>query len=219
MPDPWSTALAQLTRWHATRDAEAATAALTFIEVELRRRIPPAARRRWPAEQLEDAVQGFLLRLLQRPLPEDAQGQPAAYLTRAFRNRCIDIERGRRRDPAEPWETFEQAAPAAGTPETREALRRAVDALDGLRVEERVVIKMTDAPQLLTEEELAWLAERAGRNVDEVREAVLSSPSVFELTLLFDPGAAPRDDKERRDRMERYRRRRSRARAKLREAL
>jgi hypothetical protein len=78
---------------------------------------------------------------------------------------------------------------------------------------------MTDAPELLTWEELSWLGARAGLSADAARERVMGGPSVYELTLLFDPGDAPIDGKDRRDRMERFRKRRERARQRLRASL
>ena len=78
---------------------------------------------------------------------------------------------------------------------------------------------MTDAPELLTWDELGWLAVRSGYPATEVRDRVLACPSVYELTLLFDPGEAASDPKARRDRMERFRKRRERARQRLRTIL
>ncbi len=212
----WRRALAQLEAWHDRQEERAATEALTFFEEELRRRFPAAAWRRWPQEQLEDALQGFLERLLDRRLPATAIDHPRAYLIRSFQHWCIDIERGRRRDPTEPWEDPDTAATTDTSPEVREALSRTLAALDSLPIQDRVVLKMTDAPATLSWEELRWLAGRAGSSAEQVRDRVLACPSIFDLTLIFDPGPPPRDAKERRDRMERFRRRRARARERLR---
>ena len=217
--EQWHAAIHGLRLWHAHGDREAARSALEYLEVELRLRIPAAARRRWPAEQVEDALQGFLTRLLKRPLPETAVERPAAYLARAFRNWCIDIERGRKRHAGEPWDDNTPGEWDSGSPETRQRLERVAAALDALSVEDRVAIKMTDAPEMLTEVELAWLGARAGLALDTVASKVLACPPVFELTLIFDPGPDPRDGKERRDRMERFRKRRERARTRLRALL
>lgn len=215
----WQVQVDRLKRWHQHGDARAAELALTFIESVLRRCVPPAARRRWPPQQVEDAVQGFLVRLLEQPLPAGVLNRPAAYLIRSFRNWCIDAERGRKRDPVEPWEELPPTVQSPTPPEVRQHLKQTVSALDTLPIAERVALKMTDAPQLLTWEELGWLGTRSGLSAEAVRQKVLSAPPVFELTFLFDPGPPPTDKKTRRDRMERFRKRRERARARLRAAV
>ena len=215
----WTDCYGSLRAWHDGGDPRAAEQALTFIESEIRRRIPAPARRRWPPQQIEDAIQGFLVRLLERPLPDTADDNPAAYIIRSFRNWCIDIERGRKRDPTAPWEDISFAPSVAASPETRLQLQRTLVALEGLSVEDRVAVKMTDAPATLTWDELTWLASQSGLSAEAARDHVLACPPVFELTLLFDPGPPPKDKKERRDRMERFRKRRERARARLRAAL
>lgn len=215
---PWREAIDHLSVWHSKQDRRAAAAALAFVEVELRLRIPPAARRRWPREQVEDALQSFLLRLIQKPLPTLVE-HPAAYLTRMFRNWCIDIERGRQRAPTEPWEDATLVEQIHPEPSVRQDLERLTAALAALSIDDRVAIKMTDAPEILTWEEFDWLGSRAGLSALEVRDRVMACPPVFELTLLFDPGEAPADAQMRRDRMERFRKRRERARQRLRDRL
>jgi DNA-directed RNA polymerase specialized sigma24 family protein len=217
--DAWQAALDGLQAWHDRRDQAAGESAISFLEVELRRRVPAAARRRWPEEQLHDALQGFLARLVERPLPPTIKSHPQAYLTTSFRHWCIDIERGRQRHAAEPWEDNDQTVTAEPAPEVRERVERVTQALDALPVEDRVVLKMTDAPELLTWLELDWLARRSASSADDVRARVLRCPPVYELTLIFDPGPEPGDAKGRRDRMERFRKRRERARSRLRAAL
>ncbi len=218
-PDPWSDLLDDLEDWHAQSDRASATRALKFLEVELRLRFPPAARRRWPQEQLDDALQGFLTRLLQRPLPTAARSKPAPYLIRSFKNWCIDVERGRKRSAAEPWEDDAPAESTSDDHEARERLAQLSKAVDKLGIEDRVALKMADAPAMLTWEELGWLAKRSGLAEEEVRDRVLACPPVFELTMIFDPGPEPKTTKGRRDRMERFRKRRARARQRLRELM
>jgi len=215
---PWQRILADLAAWHASRDRLAANRALTHIESFLRTRIPPIARRRWSADEIDDALQGFLERLLNKPLPPELR-KPEAYLGKAFRRWCIDRQRGRKADVHEPWDDAVPDQTTRQDPELRERLERAARALDALRMEDRVVIKLVDVPHSLTWEELSWLGSRCGRSAADVQEQVLAAPEVIELSLIFDPGDPPATAKERRDRMERFRRRRSRARERLRELM
>jgi DNA-directed RNA polymerase specialized sigma24 family protein len=207
----WSSVLDDLRAWHADGDRRAGQRAVEAVERELRRRVPAAAKRRWPPEQVEDALQGFLMRLVRLPLPASIV-DPRAYLIRAFRNACIDVERGRKRHAAEPWD--EDHGAAAPTDDSAERIEAA---LATLSLDDRLALKMTTAPDLLSHEELDALARRAGLSVHEVAERVRACPPIHELTLLFDPAERPGED--RRDRMERFRKRRERARKRLRDAL
>lgn len=207
----WRKSLSDLESWHQCRDRRAATAALTFFEVQFRATIPPAVRRRWPPEQVDDAIQAFLQRLLERPLPPQID-DPKAYLLRAFANACIDIERGRRRRPAEPCEDIEELPTSEDPSDAKDRLLALESRLREMRIEDRVALKMVDAPLTLTDDEFAWLARRAGLAENEVRKRVLAHPPVYDLTFLFDPGPPSADASERRDRMERFRKRRERAR-------
>lgn len=213
----WAGAVKNLATWHRARDRGAARAGLTFLEIQLRRRIPAEVRRRWPTEQVEDTLQGFLERLLSRPLPAAAAEAPAGYLCRAFRNWCIDVERGRRRRSTEPWDDDAEFAVARDRPDhaARERLEKTVAALGGLSVADRTALKLAHAPDLLTDEELDWLGARCGIAPAAVDARLRTNPSVYDLTLLFDPGPEPTDAKGRRDRMERFRKRRERARERL----
>ena len=87
--DNWQQVLSDLSAWHDSRDRPAANRALTHIESWLRARIPPIVRRRWSSDEIDDALQGFLERLLNKPLPSDLR-KPGAYLNTAFRRWCID---------------------------------------------------------------------------------------------------------------------------------
>ncbi len=214
----WGALCGQLVRWHSEADRPAAEVALRFVEVELRARIPTGVRRRWSAEAVEDALQGFLSRLLTRPLPAGIEA-PERYIHRSFRNWCIDIERTEVRRPTDPWEESIASESFQREVEAREELAQTCAALDSLRIEDRVVIKMADAPRLLTWEELDWLARRASLSAMEVRDRLLGDIDGYGLTLIFDPGHEPMDAKGRRDRMERFRKRRERARIGLLAAL
>lgn len=215
----WAAALDDLVRWHDVGDRSAARRAVEFIEPELRLAMPRTVPRRWPAEQVEDALQSFLERLLSRPLPSGVPSNPAGYILRSFRNWCLDIERGRKRNSADPWD--DDLAVGASQPrvDARDEAVRVGLALAELRVEDRVALKLEAAPETLTEEEWAWLAERAGLPGDVLQARVWGAPDTYALTLLYYPGSEPSDWKGRRDRMERFRKRRERARAALVRAL
>jgi RNA polymerase sigma factor (sigma-70 family) len=221
--DLWQKAVADLALWHTERARPAARSALTFIEAELRLAVPPLVRRTWPAEQLDDVLREFLTRLLDRPLPDDID-DPRHYLVRAFRNRCIDQHRAqqRRQEVAFPepstWEPPDPSPTASEHLQAQERARALQAALDSLSVADRVAMKLVDAPEWLDDVELAWLSERAGVSLDAVLSAVRVARDVFALTELFDP-ATPGGADDRRQRMERFRRRRGRARDKLREIL
>ncbi|MCK6505657.1 hypothetical protein L6R53_20045 [Myxococcota bacterium] len=219
LPDPWHQALVDLSRWHSARDRAAARAALTFIEPELRLAIPPLVRRTWPEEQVEDALREFLTRLLERPLPA-AITQPRRYVVRSFRNRCIDLHRahqGRCEVAAAEdagWEPIDPAPDAPTRMAGEEQARALRSALDALPVADRVALKLVDAPEWLDDTERTWLSAQAGLPPDALWSAIQAADDVHALTLLFDPPAQGEDD-DRRLRLERFRRRRGRAREKL----
>ncbi len=81
------------------------------------------------------------------------------------------------------------------------------------------MIKLVEVPQALTWEELSWLAKRGGVSAKDIWDRGLEHLDLLELSLIFDPGPRPETAKERRDRLERFRRRRSRARDKLRQGV
>lgn len=212
----WSDVPALLGRWHSARDHGAAREAVAFLEVELRLAFPPAARRRWPPEQLEDALRGFLARLLDRPLP-NIPADPRAYLLRGFRNWCISVDRrGRREEPLDE-EMFPAPEPDEDVDDRAARRQQVSSAMEALAIADAVALKMVDAPDWLTDAEISWLSERAGRTESEVRTMLLSAPDLYDLTFLFDPGTP--NDAERRHRMERFRRRRGRAREALRSRI
>lgn len=221
--DPWQDAVADLALWHGERRASAARSALTFIEAELRLAVPPLVRRSWPEEQVDDVLREFLARLLDRPLPADVE-DPRRYLIRAFRNSCIDRHRALQRRMEVPipepttWEPAEAGPSPAQRIEDQERARWVQGALEALPLADRVAIKLVDAPEWLDEAELAWLAERTGLSIEATSSAIQAAGDVYALTELFDPPTLGGAD-DRRQRMERFRRRRGRAREKLRELL
>lgn len=214
----WSTIPDQLTAWHAHGDRNAAAEAITFLEIELRLAFPPAARRRWPAQQLDDALQGFLTRLLQRPLPVRPT-DPKGYLKRAFRNWCISLERRNREIPTDDAVFVDLPATSNDDVETQQRVARAARAMQELRIEDRVVIKLVEAPEWLDHVEWTWLAERSDLTTDAATLLARNATDILALSLLFDPGPEPTTVEARRTRLERFRKRRNRARDALIAAL
>ena len=221
--DPWRRALVDLTSWLDHRDAAAARAALMHIEPELRLAIPPLVRRTWPGEQVDDALRDFLTRLLDRPLPLGID-DPKRYILRSFRNRCIDLHRALQRRDEAPLQFASGWEPVDATPgadaqleeEDRASAMRA--ALLDLPLADRVSVKLVDAPEWLDDAEIDWLAERSGQDRAAILEAISAATDIFALTEIFDaPSVGEPDD--RRHRMERFRKRRARARDKLRATL
>lgn len=217
-PD-WDRILRSFQRWHEQGDRGAAEYGCAEVERFLRGRLPPMVARRWSPDQIDDAVQGFLEKRLATPLVEAAIECPAAWMRTSFRRWCIDRYRKRKEDRTEPLDPTAEVGVMTSRPEHRERIARASTALGRLSVADRVAIKLVDLPLGLDRDELDWLARRCGRSADEVRGIALSAPDVFELTFLVDPGAVPSDARDRRRRMERFRKQRNRARQRLREQL
>lgn len=223
----WEMVEGDLRRWHEVRDRNAARRALEFIEVELRLMIPPLVRRTWPQDHVEDAISSFLCMLLERPISEDLVS-PRSYFRRAFTNHCIDAYRSRQRLREEPMEETFTPLEMAPLPDEalmdadtrRERSGKLHKVLERMSLADRVVLKLEHAPEWLTSEEISWLAGRSHMDEAGVQEAVASSRTNHALSRIFDPGDDDPDDMAaRRKRMERFRRRRARAREKLRAVL
>ncbi|RZO63732.1 MAG: sigma-70 family RNA polymerase sigma factor [Sandaracinaceae bacterium] len=223
----WDNALDLLVQWHEERRPKVGRAVLRFIESELRLMTPALVRRSWPDDLVEDALQDFLVRLVEHRLPSDI-ADLRAYLRRAFGNHCIDSYRARARkretsleSSAVDWERPQEPAASPLDAVLRDEQRARVQAaLVRLSLADRVVLKLELAPEWLEEEEVAWLAERTASSRREIREAIDVADDMYALTRIFDPGDDDPDDPEaRRMRMERFRRRRARAREKLRALL
>jgi DNA-directed RNA polymerase specialized sigma24 family protein len=223
----WDAIGDELRRWHASGDREAGRSALAFLESELRRMVPGLARRTWPPDVIEDALRDFLVKVIEVPLPPGIDDL-RRYLGRAFRNHCIDVHeaRSRRRetstnDAAEGWDPpIEDDVSPAAVVLVAERSRQLRAALQRLEIADSIALKLDDAPELLDDDEIRWLADRIGTEPATIREAVASAEDVHDLTRVFDPqDDNPDDPQERRKRMERFRRRRARARDKLRTLL
>jgi hypothetical protein len=65
----WDAIGDELRRWHAAGDRAAVRSALAVLEPELRRMVPVLARRTWPGDVIEDALRGFLVKVIEVPLP------------------------------------------------------------------------------------------------------------------------------------------------------
>ena len=223
----WDTLGSLLARWYEREDREASRAALTFLEQELRLMTPAIVRRTWDKALIEDAVQTVLLQIIKKPLaPESEIGNLRNYLHRMFRNQCIDVwrRRNRRKEASldnldAGWEPL-STSPRSPLEETlaQERQDQVCRAIAGLETSDRIVLKLEHAPEWLDDDELTWLGRRSTRSPEEVRQLVSSASDMFDLSLIFDP---PRDEDVsnaglRRKRMERFRRRRSRARDKCR---
>ncbi|MFH1465080.1 MAG: hypothetical protein ABIO70_11910 [Pseudomonadota bacterium] len=224
LDSPWTAALDALRAWHTHRDHASARRAIAFLEPELRLAVPALVQRTWPPELVKDTLREFLAALLEAPLPATIE-HPERYLVRAFRNRCIDVHRARQRRREVPLEPFHMPEDAAAPSQTAEdeLLRRAramrvSQALSRLSMADRVALELVDAPEWLTEAEMRWLAARGHGDVALVRHAVQQARNIHALTLIFDPPQAD-EPGDRRQRMERFRRRRARAREKLRDLL
>lgn len=217
----------ELRRWHESRDREAGRTALAFLEGELRLMVPGLVRRTWPQDLVEDALRSFLVKLLEKPLPAPLD-KPRGYVAQAFRNCCIDLHMAWRRrressieDAPAGWEppadSDESPADVASREEEAQLIRAAIGQLE---IADRIALKLDDAPEWLDDEEVRWLSDCGGTSPLEVRRAVASAEDMHALTRVFDLGDDdPQDPQARRKRMERFRRRRARAREKLRELL
>jgi DNA-directed RNA polymerase specialized sigma24 family protein len=223
----WDAIGDELRRWHASGDREAGRSALAFLEPELRRMVPVLARRTWPGDLIEDALRDFLVKIIEVPLPPGIDDL-RCYLGQAFRNHCIDDHeaRSRRRetpvdDAAGGWEPpSEDGVSPATLVIDAERGRHLRAALQRLEIADRIVLKLDHAPELLEDDEVRWLADRAAMAPAAIRLAVESAMDVHDLTRVFDSADDnPDDSQDRRKRMERFRRRRARARDKLRALL
>ena len=220
--DPWASALTDLVSWRERGDRTAARRALTFLEPQFRARVPARARRRLGTAVIDDGLQSFLEKLLRVRLDPTA-AYPRAYLIRSFKNHFVDLEEAQARLPSAFLPDLpEQESPL---PDPESLLRSAQDcerlrrALASLSTPDRVALKLADAPEWITDDEMAWLADETGRSVAQVEALIGSVDSPFDAMEAFEPSDREELEGSRRHRMERFRRRRARAREKLRTAF
>jgi DNA-directed RNA polymerase specialized sigma24 family protein len=220
--DPWADALADLAAWRKKRDRAAAHRALGFLEPQLRARVPVRARRRLGGDVTDEGVQSFLEKLLRIELDPEIR-HPRAYVVRAFKNHFLDLEETRARLPSKGLHEVADLESALPSPEavveSAQVETRLHKAIESLAIPDRVALKLADAPEWITDDELRWLANETGRGPAELPPLIVAIESAFDAMEVFE-GEAPGDkESSRRHRMERFRRRRARARAKLRAAF
>lgn len=219
----WSDVPKLLNSWHSERDRLVLGQILRFVEAELRAKGRAIVRGQLYERHFEDALQRLLCLLMRKPLREEVR-HPEKYLSNKLRWLCLD-ERRRAKDgrhtsltadhvDADRMSPQPQAADAVlQTRSQTEALR---SALRQLKTQDRVAILLVAAPQELTEPDLRWLASRCGLSVSATERAAIQAGDAYTCSLLFDPGDDDPDDLMlRRKRLERFRRRRGRARAAL----
>lgn len=224
----WQTAVEALSRWHAHHDRHAGRAAIAFLEVELQQMVPPLVRRTWPPDLIEDVVRELLRWLIEHPLPTEGIGNIRGYFRVTLRRRCLDEYDRRLRRP-EDLLARAGVSPEDHLPAVPSALDAATDrdraeqlhaALRQLKLPDRVALKLEHAPDWLDDEEAEWLAAGIGCSVSEARAKAAETQDMYEITRLFDPGDDdPSDAQARRKRMERFRKRRDRARDQMLELL
>lgn len=220
----WDNALEMLAAWHRDRLPRVGRAVFGFLEVELRLIVPSKVKRALTEEQLDEVLQDVLAKLVAEALSAEVRDLKR-YLARTVSNRFIDLERKRKRRPEELLDTMEVGdfeGPSEEGPRGVEALvaeetRAVVRAgLDRLSVEDRVALKLDHAPEWLSEEEVAWLAARAGSSVGEVTRRIAHADEVYALSRIFEPGDDEEgDDEARGRRLGRFLKRRKRAGEKL----
>lgn len=230
MVDPvtWDNAREWLDAWHRERRPRVGRAVFGFLEVELRLILPPMVKRALPEDQVDEVLQDVLAKLVADPVRggvRDLKG----YLKQVLKNRFIDLERKRKRRPEDLLDTVEvgelegpvdrgpRGVEALVAEEARAVVRRALDALS---VDDRVALKLDHAPEWLSEEEVAWLAARAGSSVDEVTRRIAHADEVYALSRIFEPGDDEEGDEDARGRrLDRFLKRRKRAGKKLAKVL
>ena len=232
----WENALDMLIQWKKNNDKKIERELFSFIDIELQLMIPAQVRRAWSPDDIKDTLQDFVIKLIDKPLTGDIKDL-RSFLHRSLRNFCIDSHRARGRkkeaslytlsnaalSDAALSEVCEQAAPSTplDTMTHQEDQTRYLTALHQLSIADRVALKLTLAPEWLTAEEVEWLAQRGQTTASEVRASIQKADTdIYQISKIFDPGDDDPDDlDERRLRMERFRRRRSRALERLRGLL
>ena len=227
----WSDVPDKLRQWHENGCRESARVALRFLEKQFRSMIPGIVRRKWPEDLIESELQERLKKFLEEPLSDNIE-KPERYFRKCLQHHFINVYRKQKGNlemqrfdegetlkspPVEHSATFTSStrSPEASLKELQRA-RSLHEALQQLSVADRVALKLVSCPLWLDDEEISWLAGRCEKKPDEVIAETKSIDDVYELTRLFDPGEDdPDDGKARRKRMERFRKRRSRARKKL----
>jgi len=188
---------------------------------------PQIAKAKWPKDLIDEALRSFIFKLLKKPLPDNIDNF-AGYISRAFRNHCFDMHKARRskktisvEDTPDGWEPVDKITPSALVVALqRERSKKLHTAISKLDIADRIVLKLANAPEWLDEKEVLWLADRSNMTITEARLALSEADDMYAMSRVFDPGDDdPKDKAKRRTRMERFRKRRARARKKLRDLL
>jgi DNA-directed RNA polymerase specialized sigma24 family protein len=211
--DPWQWSIERLDRWHTHADRDALEEVLRFLSEALPELLAPRLVRKLGGETTRDLVQEFLLGLQRKPLPTCPE-HPRTYLGRALQNRALSLMR---RKDAElvavvPEPPLDHAAPAQ---ERQTAAREVLRALQMLPMEDRVALKLSEAPEVLDDDEFEWLVARAGVPREEAQARALRAASAEERAQLFEGGREPLDECDVGRAINRFHKRVSRARQKL----
>lgn len=211
--DPWRDTILRLERWHSAQDRPALDLAAHFLAQEMPGLLSPRLARTLGDATVRDLVQQFVLDLCKRPLPSTPE-HPRTYLGRALQNRALSHLRRKQAEPMAivPEPPPEHLAPAA---ERRAEARQALRVIQTLSMEDRVALKLSDAPEALDLDELDWLAARAGVPHDEVRALAFRAETAGDRVRLFDPGSSA-DDFDAGRAVDRFHQRVSRVRKRLR---
>jgi hypothetical protein len=227
LEDQWRGYGEALSRWHADRERSGLSEALAAIRRAAGEWFPAGARRRWSAAAREDAVSGFIERLLEKPLPTPVAASAKAYLRESFRNHCLSLERHDRARPAHLSDDPEQATIASAYADAAERARSVenerieslareeiIAAFERLAQDDSIALKLLVAPDRLSHAELEELARRNRIPIHELLSRLHAANTSYDLTLLLDPpaGNESADQEARRKRLERFRRRCNRAR-------
>lgn len=221
----WVRFLECLERWYRFQDQTAGHEAFSFLEGECRRWIRSHGEKGASWDVLEDDIASFLQDWL-RDGALDEITNPKAFFRQSFRNHCIDRLRSRQRGFGKAVRSVsveladETAADVFETLSAAEQAERVLLALGEFGIEDRVAVKLCDAPERLTESELGWIAARRGCEVEEIRGQLREASSSDDLSLLLELRSDDLEGAEARSRrIDRFRKRVSRARARLRDAL
>lgn len=231
----WNNVYPLLLRFKATNDAVLGNVVFAFLHEKLSRMVPLKVGEAGRA----DVVQVFLRSLLEKkretfaPNVDNAQ----AWFRTGLKRKAIDIHRKLMRTPegfletndpdesesTEAWlanivfalepsreSCVEQEALA------RENARRIEDAMAQIKVPSRTILRLLLAPENLSDTESDWLSEQMGADVEVVRKRALEAAGdARACSFLVDPPVVGEEDDSRK-RLERFRKRRARARDELR---
>lgn len=219
----WDNLQDLLAQWHQTRQRALGHLVFVFLEEELRLMFPSHIRNVWSDEMRDDVLQSFLSKLIERPLPQNID-HIRSYMRSMLRNHCMDHHRRMARDfnTQDDVNKLEQTKAKHQSDENpaiiKQELERRLASFAQLPISDRVVLKLNYACNWLEQDEMVWLAARSGLSIEQLRTTLAEEHDTYALSHIFDPGDDRSEDKEaRRKRMERFRRRRSRAQARLNE--